>query len=106
MEMQNDTQNEPVAEEPGQMKKKMGRPRIHPTKPPKYKKSSLYLDDRKAYFRQYYSMRTKTILVCPSCGAEFSCQSSYNIHARHNKSCMKLRLQQRILDANEKHSLI
>ena len=48
MEMQNDTQNEAVVEEPEQVKKKMGRPRIHPMKPPKEKKSSLYLDDPKA----------------------------------------------------------
>ena len=102
--MQNDTQHEPVAEELGEMKKKMGRPRIHPTQPPKEKKSSLYLDDRKACFRQYYSMHTKTILVCPTCGSELLCQSSYNIHARTNNSCMILRLQQLIKDANENHS--
>ena len=39
MEMQNDTQNEAVVEEPEQVKKKMGRPRIHPMKPPKEKKA-------------------------------------------------------------------
>ena len=105
MEKQSDTQNEAVVEEPVQVKKKMGRPRIHPMKPPKEKKFSLYLDDPKAYFRQYYSMHTKTILICPTCDSEFSCKSSYTIHARTNKSCMILRLQQLILDANEKHNV-
>ena len=103
MEKQNDTQNEGVVEEPEQVKKKMGRPRIHPMKPPKEKKPSLYLDDPKAYFRQYYSMHTKTILICPTCDSEFSCKSSYTIHARTNKSCMILRLQQLIKDANEQN---
>ena len=105
MEMQNDTQHEVVVEEPVQVKQKMGRPRIHPMKPPKEKKSSLYLDDPKAYFRQYYSMHMKTILICPTCDSEFSCKSSYTIHARTNKSCMILRLQQLILDANEKNNV-
>ena len=102
MEMQNDTQNEAVAEEPEQVKKKMGRPRIHPMKPPKEKKSSLYLDDPKAYFRQYYSMHTKTILICPTCNSEFSCKSSYTIHAKTNKSCLILRLQELLKNASEK----
>ena len=35
MEKQTDTQYEAVVEEPEQVKKKMGRPRIHPMKPPK-----------------------------------------------------------------------
>ena len=48
MEMQNNTQNETVVEELEQVKKKMGRPRIHPMKPPKEKRPSLYLDDPKA----------------------------------------------------------
>ena len=42
MEMQNDTPNEPVVEEALPIKKKMGRPRIHPIKPPKAKKLSSY----------------------------------------------------------------
>ena len=105
MEMQNDTQNEVVVEEPEQVKKKMGRPRIHPMKPPKEKKPSLYLDDPKAYFRQYYSMHTKTILICPTCGSEFSCKSSYTIHAKTNKSCLILRLQELLKNASEKDSV-
>ena len=105
MEMQNDTQNESVVEEPEQVKKKMGRPRIHPMKPPKENKSSWYLDDPKAYLRQYYSMHTKTILICPTCNSEFSCKSSYTIHAKTNKSCLILRLQELLKNASEKESL-
>ena len=93
MESQNDTPN---AEVPATetVKKKMGRPRIHPLKPAKDKKLSLYLEDRKAYFRQYYSMHTKTVHICPTCESEFSCKSSYAVHARCNKNCIILRLQQ------------
>ena len=58
MEMQSDTQNN-VALETEPVKKKMGRPRIHPVKPPKENKYSWYLEDPKAYFRQYYSVHTK-----------------------------------------------
>ena len=96
MEMQNETENEPVVEELEPVKKKMGRPRIHPIKPAKDKKLSLYLEDRKAYFRQYYSVRTKTIHICPVCESEFSCKSSYIVHARCNKNCIILRLQQQL----------
>ena len=103
--MQNDTQKEAVVEEPEQVKKKMGRPRIHPMKPPKEKKPSLYLDDPKAYFRQYYSMPTKTMIICPTCNSEFSCKSSYTIHAKTNKSCLILRLQELLKNAGEKDSV-
>ena len=100
--MQNDKENEVLVEEPEPVKKKMGRPRIHPMRPPKERKPSLYLDDPKAYFRQYYSMHTKTILICPTCDSEFSCKSSYTIHAKNNKRCLILRLQQLIKDVKEK----
>ena len=103
MEMQNETKN--VVEEPEQVKKKMGRPRIHPMMAPKEKKPSLYLDDRKAYFREYYTMHTKKILVCPTCNSEFSCKSSYTTHSRTNKSCMILRLQELLKNASEKENL-
>ena len=76
MEMQNETENEVVVEEPEQVKKKMGRPRIHPMKPPQEKKPSIYLDDRKAYFREYYSMHTKKVLICPTCNSEFACKAA------------------------------
>ena len=95
MDMQNDIQTDVVVEcEP--VKKKMGRPRIHTIKPPKEKKYSLYLDDPKAYFREYYHVHTKRILVCPTCESEFACQSSYNKHAKCNKNCIILRLQQQL----------
>ena len=95
MESQNDTPNAEVPDiETG--KKKMGRPRIHLIKPAKDKKLSLYLEDRKAYFRQYYSMHTKPVLICPTCESEFSCKSSYTVHARCNKNCIILRLQQQL----------
>ena len=95
MEMQNDTQTEVVCGcEP--IKKKMGRPRTHPLKPPKEKKYSLYLEDPKAYFREYYHVHTKTILICPICEEEFACQSSYNRHAKGNKNCIIMRLQQQL----------
>ena len=38
--MQNDKENEVLVEEPEPVKKKMGRPRIHPMKPPKEKTPS------------------------------------------------------------------
>ena len=105
MKMQNDKEDEVLVEEPEPVKKKMGRPRIHPMKPPKEKKPSLYLGDRKAYFREYYTMHTKKILVCPTCNSEFSCKSSYTTHSRTNKSCMILRLQELLKNASEKESL-
>ena len=95
MEMQSETQQDLIDVcEP--VKKKMGRPRIHPIKPPKEKKYSLYLQDPKAYFREYYHVHTKTILICPICEEEFACQSSYNRHAKCNKNCIILRLQQQL----------
>ena len=106
MEMQSDTQNN-VALETEPVKKKMGRPRIHPVKPPKEKKYSSYLEDPKAYFRQYYSVHTKTILLCPTCDSEFSCKSSYTRHVRCNKNCIITRLQHQLSNhAGEKLNLI
>ena len=97
MEMQSYTQND-VALETEPVKKNMGRPRIHPVKPPKENKYSLYLEDPKAYFRQYYSVHTKTILLCPMCESEFSCKISYTRHARCNKNCIILRLREAEFD--------
>ena len=105
MEMQNDKENEVLVEEPEQVKKKMGRPRIHPMMPPKEKKPSLYLDDRKAHFREYYSTHTRKVLICPACNSEFACKSSYTIPARTHKSCLILRLQELLKNASEKESL-
>ena len=96
MEMQNDTQKD-VIDVCEPMKKKMGRPRIHPIKPPREKKYSLYLEDPKAYFREYYHVHTKKVLLCPICGEEFACQTSYNRHARCNKNCIILRLQRQVI---------
>ena len=106
MEMQNETQQDLIDVcEP--VKKKMGRPRIHPVKPPKENKYSSYLEDPKAYCRQYYSVHTKTILLCPTCESEFSCKSSYTRHVRCNKNCIITRLQQQLSNnAGENPNLI
>ena len=93
--MQNDTQQDVETEcEPA--KQNMGRPRIQRIKQPKENKYSLYLEDPKAYLREYYQVHTKSILMCRRCEEEFACQSSYNRHARCNTNCIIMRLQQQL----------
>ena len=100
MEMQNDTQTDIIVNDE-LVKKKMGRPRIHPEKLEKEKTSSLYLEDRKAYFRQYYHKHTKRPVACPTCGDIFVCQTSYNKHAKCNRDCIILNLHQQLTKNNE-----
>ena len=98
MQMRNDIQNEATVEPEIESiqdppKRHKGRPRIHPPKPPKIEKRSLYLEDPRAYFRKYYHERTKTVLICPTCECDFSCKGSLAHHVRYNKNCQIIKLQ-------------
>ena len=57
----------------------------HPEKP------SLYKDDPKAYFREYYYNKCKVESVCEHCGNKFDSTRTLNSHLRRSVLCKKIR---------------
>ena len=74
-------------------KKPIGRPRKPPQpKEPKQGPASLYLTDKKAYFRDYFHNKVKVQCSCEICGKPFNSIYSKRRHLMNNKKCMVIKL--------------
>ena len=74
-------------------KKPIGRPRKPPQqKEPKQGPASLYLTDKKAYFRDYFHSKVKVQCSCEICGKLFNSIYSKRRHLMNNKKCMVIKL--------------
>ena len=74
-------------------KKPIGRPKKPPQpKEPKQGPMSLYLTDKKAYFRDYFHNKVKVQCSCEICGKLFNSIYSKRRHLMNNKKCMVIKL--------------
>jgi len=82
-----------------ELRKKRGRPRKE-IKPedliPKLKKQSLYLNDQKEYFKQYYANKILKPCECSTCGTKFASTYSLTRHNNNNKNCKIIKLEKLI----------
>ena len=83
-------------EEPPKENKPRGRPRKEkPPKPPRVNKTA----DIHEYMRQYYIekiQKERTNCICKICNKDFNTAYALNRHHQSNKSCMLIKLQQRL----------
>ena len=97
-ETQNESTNDINIEEP--VKRGRGRPAKPkeptpptPPKPPKPIKHSLYLDDYKEWFRQYYKNKLLNPCECPTCGTKYTSTYSLRRHAGRSNKCRVIALE-------------
>ena len=102
--MSNETINEIPKDTNDELSIKRGRGRpkgeVKP-KPIKEQKHSLFLDDPKAYFRQYYNEKTKGNIICPNCQKGLTCNSSITRHLTESKNCKIIRLEKLLNNKEE-----
>ena len=79
-------------------KRLRGRPKKPPPPPkePKQGPQSLYLTDRLAYHRKYYSERVRRTTSCDICNKIFNTKYALRRHLITNKTCMVIKLSTRL----------
>ena len=79
-----------------------GRP-VKPKEPkrpksPRVVKHSLFLDDYKEWYRQYYINKTLNPCVCPTCGTKYASSYSLTRHEGRSNKCRLMKLEKIISD--------
>ena len=84
------------------IKRGRGRP-VKPKEPkrpksPRAVKHSLFLDDYKEWYRQYYINKTLNPCMCPTCGTKYASLYSLTRHEGRSNKCRVIKLEKIISD--------